>query len=233
MWKATKMCWFDDLEIQIESRFFFVSHILFTYFARNFRKISSQFLQMPVQKIDMAVLIRIYEWMLNEEKTFVVGQNLISFYAAAHWLGVKQLIKQAWSTFSADGVYDIWEINAFQAYIMAKDYRCPEIMIVMQSRLRKCFLPIVASWEFLEFDVNEVTTLLEQDMLCVNSEDEIFFAVFHWLNYSWTERKKHAVKVMQKVRFGLLSPWLRRSICNMPENDRIGEIGQLPEVMSG
>jgi len=24
MWKATKMCWFDDLEIQIESRFFFV-----------------------------------------------------------------------------------------------------------------------------------------------------------------------------------------------------------------
>lgn len=132
----------------------------------------------------MAVLIRIYEWMLNEEKTFVVGQNLISFYAAAHWLGVKQLIKQAWSTFSADGVYDIWEINAFQAYIMAKDYRCPEIMIVMQSRLRKCFLPIVASWEFLEFDVNEVTTLLEQDMLCVNSEDEIFFAVFHWLNYS-------------------------------------------------
>ncbi|EDW53255.1 uncharacterized protein LOC6612591 [Drosophila sechellia] len=232
MWKAIKMCWFDDLEIQIESRFLFVSRIVFTHFARNFRKLSSPFLQIPVQKIEMAILARIYEWMLDEEESFLVNQNLLAFYAAAYCLGVKPLMKQAWNIISSNEDYDIWEISAFRNYIMARDFRCQDIMAAMLSRLRKSFLPIVASWEFLEFDVNEVTSLLEQDMLCVNSEDEIFFAAFHWLDYSWAERKKFAAMVMQKVRFALLSPWLRRSICNVPENDRIGEIAQIPEIWS-
>lgn len=230
MWKAIRMCWFDDLEIQIESRFLFVSRVVFTHFARNFRKLSSPFLQIPVQRIEMAILARIYEWMLDEEESFLVNQNLLAFYAAAYCLGVKPLMKQAWNIISSNEDYDIWEINAFRTYIMARDFRCQDIMVAMLSRLRKSFLPIVASWEFLEFDVNEVTSLLEQDMLCVNSEDEIFFAAFHWLDYSWAERKKFAAMVMQKVRFSLVSPWLRRSICNVPENDRIGEIAQIPEV---
>ncbi|EDX01285.2 uncharacterized protein Dyak_GE16300 [Drosophila yakuba] len=230
VWEATKRCWHDDLEIQIESRFYFVNRFLFTYFARNFRDFSSQFLQMPVQKVEMALIVRIYEWMLNEEENFAIGKELIPFFAAAKCLGVKELMEQYWGTFSTKGGCGIWEINAFHTYLMARDLRCLEIMVAMQARLRKCFLPVVASWEFLEFDANEVYSLLNQDTLCVNSEDEVFFAAFYWLNYAWVERKKYAVQVMQGVRFGLVSPWLRRSICNRSENDRIGEIGQMPEI---
>ncbi|EDV45725.2 uncharacterized protein Dere_GG18656, partial [Drosophila erecta] len=230
VWEATKMCWHDDLEIQIESRFYFVNRFLFTYFARNFRDFSSPFLQMPVQKVQMALVVRIYEWMLEEQKSFSIGKDLIPIFAAAKWLGVKELMEQYWGTFSMKGDGGIWEINAFHTYLMARDFRCPEIMVIMQARLRKCFLPIVASWEFLEFDANEVSSVLSQDMLCVNSEDEVFFAAFYWLDFAWAERKQYAVQVMKSVRFGLVSPWLRRSICNRPENERIGEIGQMPEI---
>ncbi|XP_017065777.1 uncharacterized protein LOC108104308 isoform X2 [Drosophila eugracilis] len=185
---------------------------------------------LPVQKVQISQIAKLYEWMLCEGKPFPAGPEAISIFSAAKFLGIEDLMEQYWTAFSRKGELAIWEMTAFHIYLLAKELRCSEIMTVMFGRIRKCFLPLVASWEFLEFNVNEVTCMLSNDMLCVNSEDEIFFAAFYWLDFAWNERKKHAVKVMSAVRFGILSPWLRRSICNVPENDRIGEIGQLPEV---
>jgi len=178
----------------------------------------------------MGMLVRIYEWMLGDDLAFPIGNELIPFFSAAKFLGVKKLLEQYWGTFSKRGDRGIWELNAFHTYLMAREFHCQDIMTVMLSRLRKCLLPLVASREFLEFDVNEVACLLGQDMLCVNSEDELFFAAVYWLNFAWEERKKHAVNLMSKVRFCFLSPWLLRSMDNNPENACIGEIAQMPEV---
>jgi len=230
IWEAIKNCWYDDLEIQIESRFYYVDRYLFTHYARNFRSCSSSFLQFPGQKVQMGMLVRIYEWMLGDDLAFPIGNELIPFFSAAKFLGVKKLLEQYWGTFSKRGDRGIWELNAFHTYLMAREFQCQDIMTVMLSRLRKCLLPLVASREFLEFDVNEVACLLGQDMLCVNSEDELFFAAVYWLNFAWEERKKHAVNLMSKVRFCFLSPWLLRSMDNNPENACIGEIAQMPEV---
>ncbi|XP_016951656.1 uncharacterized protein LOC108025631 [Drosophila biarmipes] len=227
---AIKNGWYDDLEIQIESRFYYVDRYLFTHYARNFRHCSSSFLQFPVQKVQMGMLVRIYEWMLGDDLAFPIGNELIPFFAAAKFLGVKKLMEQYWGTFSKRGDRVIWELNAFHTFLMARQYQCEDIMAVMLERLRKCFLPVVASRELLEFDVNELAYLLGQDMLCVNSEDEIFFTAIYWLRFAWAERKKHAVSLMSKVRFSFLSPWLLRSIANNPENECIAEIGQKPEV---
>ncbi|KAH8367856.1 hypothetical protein KR084_003576, partial [Drosophila pseudotakahashii] len=228
--EVIKNCWHDDLEIQIESRFYFVDRLLFTYFARNFRDCSSPFLQLPAEKVPMRLFVRIYEWMLGEDKGFPIGNELIPFFAAAKFLGVSRLMAQYWGTFSKRGDRTCWEMNAFHTFLLAREYRCPEIITVMLGRVRKAFLPVVASREFLEMDANEVACLLSQDMLCVNSEDEVFFAAFYWLDFAWAERKKYAAGVMSKVRFALVSPWLRRSITNRSENKRISEIGKLEEV---
>ncbi|XP_017000097.2 uncharacterized protein [Drosophila takahashii] len=229
--ETIRNCWHDDLEIQIESRFYYVDRQLFTYFARNFRGCSNSFLQIPAEKVPMRLLVRIYEWMLGcEDESFPIGNELIPFFAAAKFLGVQRLMGQYWGTFSRRGDRTCWELNAFHTFLMAREYRCPEIMTVMLGRVRKAFLPVVASREFLEMDANEVACLLSQDMLCVNSEDEVFFAAFYWLDFAWAERKKHAVGVMSQVRFALVSPWLRRSITNIAESNRISEIAKLQEV---
>ncbi|XP_017048291.1 uncharacterized protein LOC108092935 [Drosophila ficusphila] len=227
---AIRNCLLDDLEIQVESKFFHVDRYLFTYFARNFRACRGPFLQLPVQQVPMRLLTQIYEWMLQDEAGFPVGPDMIPFYKAARFLGVQRLEEQYWSTFSASGDRGVWELNAVHTYLQAREHRCPEIMAAMLSRVRKCFLPLVASLEFLEFEASEVACLLRQDMLCVNSEDEVLFACLHWLDFAWPERRRHALHLLSQVRFCFLSPWLRRSLANFPENALLREIAQMPQV---
>ncbi|XP_016971827.1 uncharacterized protein LOC108039357 [Drosophila rhopaloa] len=231
IWEAIKNYLHDDLEIQIESKFYHVDRFLFTHFARNFRGCSGSFLQIPVQKVQMSLMIHIYNWMLGEAKGFPIGNDLIPFIMAAKFLGVRKLVQQYWNAFSPGGRSGVWELNAFHTYLVAREFRCPDTMALMMSRVRKCFLPLVASREFLEFDANEVACLLRQDMLCVNTEDEVFFACLYWVDFAWAERKKHAVHLLAKIRFALLSPSLRRSLCNFPETAHIGEIARLPQVV--
>ncbi|KPU77349.1 uncharacterized protein Dana_GF21791, isoform B [Drosophila ananassae] len=63
--ESVKNLWHDDLEIQIESKFFHVDRYIFTYYATNFRDMRGSFLQFPVCKIGMELVMELYDWMPN------------------------------------------------------------------------------------------------------------------------------------------------------------------------
>ncbi|KAI8033707.1 uncharacterized protein LOC128265294 [Drosophila gunungcola] len=231
IWEAIKNRVNDDLELQFESMFCCVDRYLFTYFARNLRRCVGPFVHIPVQNMQMDLLTNIYEWMLADESGISIDHDLISFFLAAKFLGIKPLMNLSWYYFSPDHERGFWEANAFHTYLLAREQKCPDVMILMMSRLRRCFLPVVASSEFLDFEATEVACLLRQDTLGANSEDEVFFACLHWLEFDWSERQKHQVDLLGNIRFAHLSPGLRRSLANYPENEHIGAIGQLPEVV--
>ncbi|XP_017112312.1 uncharacterized protein LOC108135906 [Drosophila elegans] len=229
IWEAVKQRVNDDLELQFESMFCCVDRYLFTYFARNLRLCGGPFVHIPVQNMQMDLFTNIYEWMLDPEGISIT-HDLISFYLGAKFLGIKPLMNLSWYNFSSDHELGFWEADAFHAYLLAREQKCTDVMILMMSRMRRCFLPVVASSEFLDFEISEVACLLRQDTLGANSEDEVFFACLRWLEFDWSGRQKHQVDLLGNIRFAHLSSGLRRSLANYPENEHIAEIGQLPEV---
>lgn len=227
---SVKNLWHDDMEIQIESKFFLVDRYIFTYYAENFRDCRGSFVQFPVSKIDMGLVMQLYDWMITDHQTIDINDKLISFCKASRFLGIRTLEDQYWGTFALDGDVGIWEQNAFHTYLLAREEKCEDLMSLMMARIRKCFLPLIASREFLEFNANEVVFLFGQDTICVNSEDEVFFAVVFWLDYAWKQRMIHTEFVMSSVRFAHLSPWLRLSLANHQENQLIAKIAAYPKV---
>ncbi|XP_030381992.1 uncharacterized protein LOC115629631 [Scaptodrosophila lebanonensis] len=230
--KAVRQFWHDNLELQVESKFFHVDRYVFTRHANNFADCCNLFLQIPVHKVQMGVLTRLYGWMLDEKSELLIEEQLVPMFISAKFLGVRELIEQYWHTFSISGDLGLWEQDAFHAYLAAREHRCEEMMALMLTRVRKMFLPLVASLEFLQLEVNEVAYLLRQDTLCVNSEDEVFFAAIRWLDYKWPSRKESIATVMASVRFRHLAPWIRRSICCAPENAVLKEVGHTCQVVA-
>ncbi|KAH8335151.1 hypothetical protein KR074_003185, partial [Drosophila pseudoananassae] len=229
--ESVKNLWYDDLELRIESKFILVDRYIFTYYAKNFSECLGSFLRLPVVQLDMDFLIHLYNWMISEDVNIEINDHIIHYYKAAKFLGIDILEQKYWSTFTLSGDAGIWEQNALYIYLLARNDQCEDVMSMMLGRIRKSFLPLVASSEFLEFDANEVAFLLAQDTICVNSEDEVFFSAVYWLEHCWEERKKDVAFVMSSVRFAHISPWLRLSLSNRKENIIIREIMQNDEVM--
>lgn len=67
------------------------------------------------------------------------------------------------------------------------------------------FMLISHSIEFLELDVKDVCELLSSDVLGCDGEMDVFRAACRWLNYDVDARMDRASKVMQCVRFPLMS----------------------------
>ncbi|XP_017094550.2 uncharacterized protein [Drosophila bipectinata] len=229
--ESVKNFWYDDLELQVESKIFLVNRYIFTCFAKKFEDCRGNLLQFAGIQMRMEFLIHLYDWMISEDVTIEINDHLIEYYKAAKFLGIDFLEQQYWTTFSLSGDAGIWEQNAFYIYLLARAENCEDVMSMMMVRIRKSFLPLVASHEFLEFNANEVAFLLAQDTICVNSEDEVFFSAVLWLEYRWEERKKDTAFVMSSVRFAHISPWLRLSLTNRKENSIIKEIMKDEKVL--
>ncbi|EDW39617.1 GL15186 [Drosophila persimilis] len=229
MLSAIRNYWFDDLEILVESQFLHVDRFLFTYFAKNFRTCKSSVLQIPVSKVDMCMLRRIYDWMLGNEQVIQINRELIPFFKAAKFLGIDELVDHYRSAFSRSPSGGVWEQNALRTYLSAGSQRCEEMMIMMLSRVRKCFLPLVAAQEFLELNAQEMVYLLRLKTICVNGEEEVFFACLRWLEHAWEERQQYVFQLMSNMHVSLLPAWLLRSLDTQCDNQMIAEVFRSPD----
>uniref|UniRef100_B4N5D6 GK20552 n=1 Tax=Drosophila willistoni TaxID=7260 RepID=B4N5D6_DROWI len=180
--------------------------------------------------LPMAVMPLIYDWMLTESEELDVDDQFIPLFIAAMYLGVQQLLEHYWYTLSLNHDMGLCEMTAFHAYMKGRILGCGEILPILVCKLRKIFIPLVASTEFLRLTAHEVHLLFKQDTICVNCEDEVFFAAVRWFEFNWPVRKKFVNLIMSAVRFRHLSPWLRRSLDHLRENDLIKEISEMPQV---
>ncbi|XP_034474930.1 uncharacterized protein LOC117782092 [Drosophila innubila] len=217
--------WFDNLELKIGDNFMHVDRYLFQYFANAFADNSNYYLELPPHKASMHLMGKVYEWLINDNNELMLDSNFIAMYNLVKFLDVRRLLQQFWYNFAISDRFGFWEQDAFQAYLKARQISCNDMIAILLSRTRKCFLPLVASSEFLEMNVNEVIFIFKLDTICVNSEDEVFFAAVRWLEHNWSKRKEYLVQVMATIRVRMLSPWLQWSIIYKPENLVIKEFG--------
>ncbi|KAH8266833.1 hypothetical protein KR026_004846 [Drosophila bipectinata] len=119
---------------------------------------------------------------------------------------IPELLRQLWSSLEKMEFFN--EDTAFKAYLEARNH--PEARILrelMLTRISRVFLCIVSSTFFLDFTEHELTHILRNCYLSVNSEIEIFLSVVLWLEHNWYERRECAERILAQVRFGLMPTW--------------------------
>ncbi|KAH8420345.1 hypothetical protein KR009_009460 [Drosophila setifemur] len=135
-----------------------------------------------------------------------VEQELLARVVADEVLQIPELLRQLWSSLEKMEFFN--EDAAFKAYLEAR--RHPQARILrelMLTRISRVFLCIVSSTFFLDFSEHELTHILRNCYLSVNSEIEIFLSVVLWLEHNWFERRDCSERILSEVRFGLMPTW--------------------------
>ncbi|XP_016980083.1 uncharacterized protein LOC108045309 [Drosophila rhopaloa] len=145
-----------------------------------------------------------------------VEQELLARVMAEEVLQIPELLRQLWSSLEKMEFFN--EDTAFKAYLEAR--RNPQARILcelMLTRISRVFLCIVSSTFFLDFTEHELTHILRNCYLSVNSEIEIFLSVVLWLEHNWFERGDCAERIMAEVRFALMPTWY---LCTLDRANR-------------
>lgn len=227
---ALKNFWFDTLEVKIGNSYMHIDRSIFRHYAKAFKDHDNFFLELPSHKVPMHLMAKLYHWMIFDDYKLLFDGDFLPMYNMAKFLDVRVLLNQFWATFAATDCAGLYDQQAFQAYLKARQLQCEDIMTIMLGRIRKFFLPLIASQEYIEFDANEVIFALKLNKIYVNSEDEIFFCALRWLEHDWENRRLFLMDIMSAVRFRLLSPWLHRSILFQPETETIGKLGRWKDI---
>ncbi|XP_017086747.1 uncharacterized protein LOC108118514 [Drosophila eugracilis] len=145
-----------------------------------------------------------------------VDQRVFARVVAEEVLQIPELLRQLWS--SLDKMEFFNEDTAFKAYLEARRHPQSRILCeLMLTRISRVFLCIVSSTFFLDFTEHELTHILRNCYISVNSEIEIFLSVVLWLEHNWFERGDCAERIMAEVRFSLMPTWylctLERANC--------------------
>ncbi|CAL7947435.1 unnamed protein product [Xylocopa violacea] len=173
----------------------------------------------------------IYDWMISpqsESCRLLQRDNILEIFAAAQYLGIKELEEQCWAFVDNDELFT--EDTAFLLYLEAKKIQNTAVMELMVPRIMKFFLMLVSTRDFLELSVDELCLLLKSNYISVNSEMEVLMSAVRWLMHDWQNRKQHLLDVLKCIRFGLIAPWQLVDVKRNPENPEFMELMSYPEV---
>ena len=95
--------------------------------------------------------------------------------------------------------------NALTFHQLASLFNLSGLLKATQSYVERCFAIIAESESFSELDFALVLKVLASSELYVTTEREVLEAAKKWLKHNFEERCKFGLKLLQKVRLGLLS----------------------------
>ncbi|XP_041866344.1 kelch-like protein 10 [Melanotaenia boesemani] len=131
----------------------------------------------------------------------VTDNNVLELLAGAERLSVKDII-QACCDFLQE---KLCSNNCISIWNLAGYYKYPELMRQAYLYMLQHFEEVAGhSLEFLHLSVEQLTDLIEENVLNVKQESAVFEAILRWINYAHEERKVHLAKLMSKVRLLLM-----------------------------
>lgn len=212
-----------DTVIKIDGDIFYCHmHVLQSY--SNFfvnRSRHEKSIELNVEKISGEIFYKIYNWFLSSTKT-VERESLIALMSSAEYLQIEKLLKQCWEIVKQ--VEWFQEEEAFLLYRDAKERKIEMVQTLMRQQVKKYFLTVVATRDFLEMDADEVANWLRMDSVGVNCEVEVFFVAARWLLHEWEVRKKYVMYLIKHIRFALLEPW---RVIEYKRNEMTGELREI------
>lgn len=95
--------------------------------------------------------------------------------------------------------------NAIGFVLFAEQQSCDDLYQISLNFVEANFMEVhEKSEEFLRMDIAQLTKLLKNDNLNVNSEEDIFYAVQKWINHS-DDRIEHIPTLLSLIKIPLLS----------------------------
>ena len=212
-----------DILVQIDGKKFECQLLILQCYSDFFAKRSKdeKVIELNGSDINPNAFCSIYRWMISTSKQ-IERDGLISLLIGAEYLQVPQLIEQCWNLIQNINWFQ--EDQAYLLYKEAKTWKYDKIQSMMMKQVKKIFLTVVGTLDFIKMDKNEVKQWLQLENIGINSEVEIFYAAARWLLYDWNERQKHLMELMSEVRFGLFPAW---RIVILRKNDNTGKLQEM------
>ncbi|KAM9306593.1 kelch-like protein 10 [Pholidichthys leucotaenia] len=191
--------------IKVEDIEFKIHKIILLNLSPYFRALflhwaSSQQKVFNIPGISASIMELIFEYAYTGLVNVTV-ENVQELLLAADHLEVMDIVQICWNFIENElapkNCISIWQ---FTNVIFCPEMRCKAFRYITDH-----FVDVVSSEEFLQFSVEELEDILSRDELCVNQENSVYEAVIKWLLHMPEKREKHAVRLLSKVRLGLMT----------------------------
>lgn len=161
-----------NVQIRIADTTFNCHMLVLQCYSEFFKNLNGeQQIVLPAEKVTPQAFYKVYEWMLTSQP-IVQREGILELFNAAHFLKIRGLVAQCWVCLDDDVRF--CEDAAFLLYLEARALDQDElIQRLMLKRVNKFFLTLVASKEFLDFEVDELCSLLSSNTICVNAEMDV------------------------------------------------------------
>lgn len=211
-----------DIQVRIGDTHFDCHSLLLQCYSELFEDLDNErAVILPQEKVTPEAFQIIYAWMLAP-KADIKREHFVEVFVAAEYLRVKHLINQCW--ICMDSIEALVEDRAFLLYIEAKRFQQTILQNMLLKRICKFFLPLVASREFVQLPLGDLSILLKSSYIGVFTEADVFYAACIWLLEDWENRQVHVKEVMNFVRFVLIRPSLLAQLNCLDTDDRIHDI---------
>nr|XP_043066003.1 uncharacterized protein LOC122321052 [Drosophila bipectinata] len=193
-----------DTIINIRDHYFMCHAIILKLYSKQmFKNLGKNMLNISTRQLSPNGFSNVYQWMISEMGTIPM-LNMPEVLRAASYLEITELLEHAWNVLNSH-IYT--NFSAFNIMFKVRHaYELDEINEMMASRISKATLVILSSREFLCLNENQVCHLLASSSLAVNSEMELLYSAFMWLNHLWPCRRSSTAKILQNIRFAFMSP---------------------------
>ncbi|KAL7040076.1 hypothetical protein ACKWTF_000253 [Chironomus riparius] len=212
-----------DILVQIDEKKFECQLLILKCYSDFFAKRSKdeKVIELNGTAINPNAFYSIYRWMISTSKK-IERDGLIPLLIGAEYLQVSQLVEQCWNLIQ--NVNWFQEDQAYLLYKEARTWKYEKIQSMMMKQVKKIFLTVIATHDFVKMDKDEVKQWLQLENIGINSEVEIFYAAARWLLHDWNERQKYLMELMMQVRFGLFPSW---RIVILRKNENTGKLQEL------
>ncbi|KAM9343930.1 kelch-like protein 10 [Pholidichthys leucotaenia] len=215
---------FCDAVIRVEDTEFKIHKIILVILSTYFRALFLHWAS-PEQKVFNipGISAPIMELILEYAYTGLVSvttENIQELLLAADHLHVMDIVQICWNfienELSSRNCIGIWQFSNLVS--------CPEMQYKACRYITDHFVDVVSSEEFLQLSVEDLENILGRDELCVKEENSVYEAAIKWMLHMREKREEHAVRLLSKVRLGLMTEsYIRLNVlsqdlvCNNPQ----------------
>ncbi|KAM9323159.1 kelch-like protein 10 [Pholidichthys leucotaenia] len=131
----------------------------------------------------------------------VTVENMQELLLAAEQLEVMDIVQICWNFIKNE----LAPKNCIGIWQFTNVISCPEMRYKAYRYITDHFVDVISSEEFLQLSVEELEDILGRDELCVKRENSVYEAAIKWMLHMPEKREEHAVRLLSKVRLGLMT----------------------------
>ena len=105
----------------------------------------------------------------------------------------------------SDGWFWIVNFEYLGIRAFADQHSCADLLSISSTYCAQHFEEVAQSEEFMLLPIDQLASIMASDELNVSSEEEVYKASMEWINYDLANRKHLLPKVLQNVRFPLMT----------------------------